>query len=239
MTDTLSLPAQALGAGTREVRIPAGGTGLRGTLAWPAHPSGLVIIARSGGTGPQNRRLAGQLRAEGMGTLLLELLLPVDGGSEPVASRTAVRSAGRLAIAAAWAAAQPEVSGLPLGYLGVGEHAGAPLAGANSSPLPVQAVVVAFGRPDLLGDRRAAIQVPTLFITGGRDEEGLRAHRTALARLGGPRHLMILPGTGWGFDTPGASEELGRCAASWFVHYLAMEPAWRRGMRATRWGRRT
>lgn len=237
MTDTLLLPAQSLDAGTREVRIPAGGAGLRGTFAWPAHPSGLVILARSGVPGPPDRRVAGRLRAEGMGTLLLDLL-PGDGGSEPAASRTAERSAGWLAIAAAWAAAQPEVAGLPLGYLGVGELAAAPLAGANNSPLPVQAVVVAFGRPNLLGDGLAAIRVPTLFITGSRDEESLRAHRAALARLGGPRHLMILPGTGPGFDITGAREELGRCAASWFVHYLAMEPAWRRGMRSTRWGRR-
>lgn len=237
MTDTLLLPDQALGAGMREVRIPAGGVGLRGTLAWPVHPSGLVILARSGGAGPPERRLAGQLRAEGMSTLLLDLL-PGDGESEAAAIRTAERCVGRLAIAAAWAAAQPEVAGLPLGYLGVGKLAAAPLAGADTSPLPVQAVVVAFGRPDLLGDRLAAIQVPTLFITGSRDEEGFRAHRAALARLGGPRHLTILPGTGPGSDTPAASEELGRCAASWFVHYLAMEPAWRRGMRSSRWGRR-
>lgn len=237
MTATLVLPGLSLVAGARAVRIPAGEVQLHGTLAWPAHPSGLVIFCRSGASGPQDQRLAGRLRADGMSTLLLDLL-PEDTPSPAISGSHARLCAERLRIATAWAGKQQEVAGLPLGYLGVGEHAAVALAGALAARPPVNAVVVAAGRPNLLGDRLAAIRVPTLFITGSRDEEGLRAHRAALARLGGPRHLMILPGAGPGFETPAAAEELGRCAASWFVHYLAMEPAWRRRRWASHQGRR-
>lgn len=217
----------SLDAGAHEARIPAGRMLLRGTLAWPAHPSGLVIVCRSGAAaGRQDQRLASRLRAEGMGTLLVDLL-PDAKRPEVTAWRSTELGTERLGIATEWVGEQPEVAGLPLGYLGVGDHAAVALAGAAASRLPVEAVVVAAGRPNLLGDRLAAVRAPTLFITGSLDEESLRAHRAALARLGAPKRLLTIPGAGPRFEEPGALEELGRWAASWFVHYLTMEPAWR------------
>lgn len=226
MTITLSFPGPTLVAGARQVRIPAGRVQLRGTLAWPSHPSGLVIFARSGTVGPRDQSLAGHLRAEGMGTLLLDLL-PDANGWEATASPNAEHCTERLRIATEWAGEQPEVAGLPLGYLGLGDHAAVALAGAVASAVPIEAVVVGAGRPTVLGERLAAVCVPTLLITGSRDEEGLRSHRAALARLGDPKHLVTIAGAGPQFEEPGALAEVGRWAASWFVHYLAMEPTWR------------
>lgn len=227
MTATPLLPSPPRVAGAREVRIPAGKVQCRGTLAWPSHPSGLVIFARSGTVGPRDQSVAGHIRAAGMGTLLLDLL-PDAKGSEGRASPNVERCVERLRIATAWAVNQPEVLGLSLGYVGFGDYVAVVLAGAAASAVPIEAVVALAGRPHLLGERLAGVRVPAFLITTDTwDEEGLGSHRATLARLGGPKGMVIISGAGPRFDEPGALDELGRWAASWFVHHLAMEPAWR------------
>src|SRR5918994_1194057 len=61
----------------RNVVIPAGSVRLQGTLAFPAHPQGLVLFAHGSGSGrlsPRNTSVAAQLRVAGLGTLLFDLL---------------------------------------------------------------------------------------------------------------------------------------------------------------------
>ena len=157
-----------------------------------------------------------------MSTLLADLL-PDAESAGAVVGVNPWRCAGRLRIAAAWASEQREVAGVPLGYLGLGVHAATALAGAVGPSVPVEAVVVGGGRPDLLGEHLAAVQVPTLLLTGRRDEESLRAHRAAMAQLAGYSQSITLRGSGPQFEEPGALHEFGRLAASWFVHYLAMK----------------
>jgi hypothetical protein len=213
--------------GNREVTIPAGRFLLQGTLAWPCFPSGLVILGRSGRMTPADRRLAHLLRAEGMSTLLLDLLAGT-AATGSARNLNVWRGAGRLRVAAAWAGEQPEVAGLPRGYLGLGDHAATVLAASTGSAVPIGAVVAGGGRPDRLGKRLAAVQVPTCLIAGSQDAESIRAHRAAMALLSGPGQLVtIRNAAGPPFEAADALNVLGRLAASWFVYYLALKPRWR------------
>ena len=226
MDSTALARAPVLEAGARAAQIPAGAVGLEGTLAWPCHPSGFVLFAGAGGRGQvglRNVRLAAQLRAAGIGTLLLDDGL---GTTRTEGAHEVELQAERLRAATVWLAEQPEAAGLALGYLGSGVGAAAALAAAATSPVPIEAVVSCSGRPDLLGEQLSAMRAPALLIGGSRDDEGLRLNRAALVRLAGPKRLVTITGAGPGFAEAGTLDELGRWAAEWFVHYLAMERTW-------------
>src|SRR5205085_1876335 len=63
----------------RPIEIPARGAALGGDLSLPAGAPGLVIFAHGSGSSrfsARNRFVAGRLQAEGVGTLLMDLLTP-------------------------------------------------------------------------------------------------------------------------------------------------------------------
>src|SRR5687767_4737389 len=105
-------------AGERPVAVPHGRLALPGTLAWPQHPSGLVVFAHGSGSSrhsARNQAVARQLRVAGLATLLFDLLTPNEAERRenvfdiPLLAR-------RLRAAMDWAVTQPEVAGLPAGF---------------------------------------------------------------------------------------------------------------------------
>ena len=119
-----------------------------------------------------------------------------------------------------WAAAQPEIGRLPLGYFGASTGAAAALLAAAEQPERVAAVVSRGGRPDLASASLGEVQAPTLLIVGERDHEVLALNRTALEELRVERELNVIPGASHLFEEPGALEEVGRLAAEWFGRHL-------------------
>ncbi|NUO86665.1 MAG: alpha/beta hydrolase, partial [Cupriavidus sp.] len=66
-------------ANITEVTIPAAGVILQGILALPPGAAALVLFAHGTGSSrhsPRNRYVAAELNRGGMGTLLMDLLLP-------------------------------------------------------------------------------------------------------------------------------------------------------------------
>lgn len=217
-------------ASERSVEIAAGLTRLPGMLAWPEHPSGLVLFAHGSGSGrlsPRNQFVARQLRGAGMATLLFDLLT-----EEESIDRAHVFDidllAGRLLAASEWAVRQPDIEGLPIGYFGASTGAAAALKAAARSVTPVYAVVSRGGRPDLAGEDLPLVAAPTLLIVGGRDPTVLDLNRAALRLLACTKRLVVVPGATHLFEEPGTLEEAGKWAAEWFVQHLAMERTWRR-----------
>ncbi|MFD8011657.1 hypothetical protein ACFV5C_15475, partial [Streptomyces sp. NPDC059762] len=60
----------------------------------------------------------------------------------------------------------------------------------------VAAVVSRGGRPDLAGERLAAVRAPTLLIVGGSDDLVLDLNRRAEALLRCESRLEVVPGGG-------------------------------------------
>lgn len=214
----------------RSVVVPAGRARLSGTLAWPEHPSGLVLFAHGSGSGrlsPRNQFVGRQIRGCGLATLLFDLL--TDGESaDPGLVFDIDLLAARLLVATEWVVEQPEAAGLPVGYFGASTGAAAALKAAARSTTPVRAVVSRGGRPDLAGDDLHRVTAPTLLIVGGRDTSVLELNRQALRRLTCTKRLVVVPGATHLFEEPGTLEDAGRWAAEWFIHYLAMERTWHR-----------
>lgn len=194
---------------------------LPGRLAIPDEARGLVVFAHGSGSGrssPRNRLLARVLHEARLGTLLFDLLTPLEA-----ADRINVFDVGLLAdrvlAAVAWTAGHAPTASLPLGLCGASTGAAAALVAAAREPR-VRAVVSRGGRPDLAEGFLERVRVPVLLVVGSLDESVLELNERALERLGGERRLAVVPGATHLFEERGTLEEAARLAAEWFSRVL-------------------
>ena len=209
----------------RDVRVPP--VGLAGTLTVPKGAHALVVFAHGSGSShrsPRNIAVASALNAQGIATLLFDLLTPAEEGDRANVFDIPLL-ADRLIDAVLWLEQQPSVADLPLGLFGASTGAAAALVAAAKLPDRVGAVVSRGGRPDLAGAALEAVRAPTLLIVGGADWQVIELNELAAARLGGPNKLEIVPGASHLFPEPGALEAVIGHAASWFERCLAPGPA--------------
>ncbi len=214
-------------AGEREIAIPIGNRHLPGTLAWPAHPRGLVVFAHGSGSSrlsPRNMLVAEQLRAAGFATLLFDLLTPHEAADRSKVFDIELLGE-RLGLATAWLRGQPDVGGLPLGYFGASTGAAAALVAAADPALGIKAVVSRGGRPALASDALAAVRAPTLLIVGGLDDVVISLNQAALARLHCGKRLVIIPGASHLFEEGDTLQQAAAQAARWFALHLAPSEA--------------
>jgi dienelactone hydrolase len=217
----------------RSVDIPFAEGLLRGNLALPQSASGLVAFAHGSGSGrhsPRNQYVANVLNDAGLATLLLDLLTEHEERIDVVTAHLRFDIdllAERLRIAAEWARALSETSGLALGLFGASTGAAAALQLAGRSPNDVDVVVSRGGRPDLAMEWLPRVTAPTLLIVGGEDQTVIPLNQRAYDALPGERELAIIPGATHLFAEQGALEEVARLAGVWFSRHLS--PATRVG----------
>jgi putative phosphoribosyl transferase len=214
-------------AGEREIVVPIGTQQLPGTLAWPAHPRGLVVFAHGSGSSrlsPRNVMVARQLRTAGFATLLFDLLTPHEAADRSKVFDIQLLGE-RLTLATAWLRGQPDVGGLPFGYFGASTGAGAALVAAADPALGVRAVVSRGGRPDLASEALALVRAPTLLIVGGLDDVVISLNQAALARMHCLKRLVIIPGASHLFEEGDTLQQAAEQAAQWFAMHLAPSEA--------------
>ena len=214
-------------AGEREIAVPIGTQQLPGTLAWPAHPRGLVVFAHGSGSSrlsPRNVMVARQLRTAGFATLLFDLLTPREAADRSKVFDIQLLGE-RLTLATAWLRGQPDLGGLPVGYFGASTGAGAALVAAADPALGIKAVVSRGGRPDLAGEALALVRAPTLLIVGGLDDVVIGLNQTALARMHCVKRLVIIPGASHLFEEGDTLQQAAEQAAQWFAMHLAPSEA--------------
>jgi alpha-beta hydrolase superfamily lysophospholipase len=78
-------------------------------------------------------------------------------------------------------------------------------------------VVSRGGRADLAGESLASVRTPTLLLVGSEDPVVLDLNREALAKLGGEKELVTIPGATHLFEEPRALEEVARRTARWIA----------------------
>ncbi|WNZ61954.1 dienelactone hydrolase family protein [Myxococcus sp. MxC21-1] len=210
----------------REVQVQVGDVVLGGSLGIPDGARGLVIFAHGSGSSrfsPRNRAVARALRAQGLATLLFDLLSEAE---EVEDARTGELRfdipflARRLAAVTEWAQRQPALAVLRMGYFGSSTGAAAALVAAALHPDLIHAVVSRGGRPDLAGPVLPRVQAPTLLLVGGQDVGVLELNEASLARMEGLKGIQIIPGATHLFEEPGALEQVARQAAAWFLRFL-------------------
>jgi putative phosphoribosyl transferase len=210
-----------------DVRIRDGDVILEGDLHVPERATGLVIFAHGSGSSRfsmRNRRVAEVLQRSGCATLLMDLLTQYE---EEVDSLTAeyrfdIPLLGHRVVAATdWAATQPAVQDLRIGYFGASTGAAAALIAAANRPEVSAAVVSRGGRPDLAGEHiLRAVQAPTLLIVGGADEPVIALNEEAMEHLRSEARLEIIRGATHLFEEPGALDEVAWLAGEWFTAHF-------------------
>jgi pimeloyl-ACP methyl ester carboxylesterase len=207
-------------AATRDVAV--GCHALPGRLTLPGGSAGLVVFAHGSGSSrssPRNQQVARAVEAAGMGTLLFDLL-----HEDEARDRRRVFDipllAERVVDAIAWCDGESALEARPIGLFGASTGAAAALVAAARRPDRVAAVVSRGGRPDLAMPVLAEVRAPTLLIVGGADTEVLAMNRDALARLGGPKTLDVVPGATHLFEEPGTLEAMTARAVAWFERHL-------------------
>jgi len=219
MIPAVTPPETAVAIGARD---RAGGPiELPGILAVPDDPRGIVLFAHGSGSGrtsPRNRLVAGVLHAEGLATLLLDLLTGAEADDRGNVFDIDLL-AERLLAALAWTTSHAATASLPIGLFGASTGAAAALVAA-ARERRVAAVVSRGGRPDLAGAALPHVRVPVLLVVGSLDEDVLELNRRALDHLTGERHLAIVRGAGHLFEEEGTLAEVARLAAEWFRRYL-------------------
>ncbi len=206
-----------------EVAIPADGVQLDGTLALPVKPMGIVAFAHGSGSSrhsPRNRYVAEVLQAEGIATLLFDLLTPREDQTYETRFDIGLLTE-RLLAATEWLQQEPDTKGAKIGYFGASTGAAAALRAAAKFGSGIAAVVSRGGRPDLAGPGELAqVASPTLLIVGGWDDVVIDLNRQALQHLRCEKELAIVPGATHLFEEPGTLEQAAHHAARWFVRWF-------------------
>jgi putative phosphoribosyl transferase len=205
-----------------EVRIPANGVNLEGTLTVPTGQPRIVVFAHGSGSSrwsPRNRFVAKALTDRGVGTLLLDLLTTEEDRHYKTRFDIPLL-ATRLTATMEWLGARPEFKGAAIGLFGASTGAAAALETAAEAGDNVRAVVSRGGRPDLAGQFLRLVQCPTLLIVGGNDPEVLKLNEAAYAELTCEKHLVVVRGATHLFEEPGKLEEVARLAGDWFDRHL-------------------
>jgi putative phosphoribosyl transferase len=187
---------------------------LRGDLAIPQHPAGLVLFAHGSGSSrhsPRNRAVATALQQAGYATFLMDLLTEDE---EEVDQRTREfrfdipRLAQRLVGALDWLGERPDTRDRPVALFGASTGAAAALLAAADRPDRVWLVISRGGRPDLAGPALDRVRAPTLLIVGSRDPQVLALNEQAGAQLQGEVELRVVPGATHLFSEPGTLEQV-------------------------------
>ena len=214
----------------RAVRIDLPGAVLSGDLTLPVGTTGLVIFAHGSGSSrhsPRNRFVAQRINAQGLGTLLVDLLTAEEEETDEVTHEIRFDIgllARRVAQVVAWAGRQKETAPLLIGLFGASTGAAAAWVAAAELPAgAVRTVVLRGGRPDLAQEALARVPCPVLLIVGGHDDVVLDLNEQARALMKCETELVIVPGATHLFEEAGALERVADLAAGWLKRRMREE----------------
>lgn len=206
---------------SEEIKIHGEGFVLPGELEIPQGSSSLVLFSHGSGSSrlsPRNQLVAGNLRENGIGTFLFDLL---GMREDNIRARFDISLlTGRLLFVTNWILKQRYSKDLNIGYFGASTGAASALNAAAKMGQRIKAVVSRGGRPDLAMDMLPRVKAATLLLVGSLDTDVLELNRNAFEQLNNPKDLKVIPGASHLFEEPGKLEEVAKHASNWFSKYL-------------------
>jgi putative phosphoribosyl transferase len=216
-----SLPMSSA-AGYESIAIPtAEGLALFGQLGFPPEAKGIVVVAHALSEDialPRNLAVRDHLAKAGFATLLVSLK-PLQERVRERGTLNITTKARRLTEVVAHVAAQTANRKLKFGLFGVGSMGTAVLLCAGRSRLSLSSLVVAGGRPDLLGSDLSKIAIPTLLLAPTEAEDLLAANKDSERLLREGSKVLFLPADRH-FAATSAWPLLAETAARWFQNGL-------------------
>jgi putative phosphoribosyl transferase len=208
------------------VRVRLGTAEMGGVLSLPEKPAGVVLFVRpSGGRRSfQDRLLASRLHGAGLGTLLADLVTPLEA-LEEYRRLNIPLLAERVAALTEWLASRLEGTGLRIGFFGAAQGGAAAIEASLTLGDAVGAIVSRDGCPELVPDALPQVRSPTLLIAragaGGGSFLTLRAYN----RLRATKELALIRGSAHLLEEPRAFEKVALLAAGWFRRFLPTDLA--------------
>ena len=213
--------------GEKVVKIPVGKATINGNLIIPPTAKGIVLFAHGSGSGrfsSRNIKVAREINAAGIATLLIDLLTEEEEAIDIYSGELRFNIellAERLVFATEWLKKNPETKNLAVGYFGASTGAAAALIAAAKLPDWTKVVVSRGGRPDLAGEYLPKVKAPALLIVGGNDFQVLELNKQAMAQMTAGKKMAVVPGATHLFEEPGKLEKVAKLAISWFSKFLA------------------
>ena len=208
------------------VQIVSGQTRLRGLLALPRDPEGLILWVRDA----ENTRLRSRdqvfvetFQRAGFATLLLDLLSEAERRIDLSTLRLGTHVpflAGRIQLGIEWALTNDSTRHLSLGLFGTEMGGAAVLVASVQRPHRIRAIVCEEGRPDLRGSILSDIKVPTLFIAGDHDPVTLENNQEAAKRLTVENKLITIAGAGRLVRPSKRLDTVAEHAKNWFLEHM-------------------
>ena len=205
------------------VRFNAAGVYVEADVAIPAGASGLVLFVHGSGSSrhsPRNHFVASHLRAQGLGTVLMDLLTPAEERADQFTGHLRFDIGFLARRVTAVLDEVRDLAPLAIGLFGASTGAAAALVVAAAPTARISAVVSRGGRPDLAEAALTSVKVPTLLIVGGEDREVIALNEKARQRMKTEVLLEVVPGASHLFHEPGALETVAHLAADWFTRHL-------------------
>ena len=208
------------------MQIPVNGVVLEGTLVIPKGAEGIVVFAHGSGSSrfsPRNRFVAEKLQANGLATLLMDLLTQAEETVDQVTREFRFdidRLSERLVDATRWIKRNEDTKAFNIGYFGSSTGAAAALIAAATMPKDVGAVVSRGGRTDLAESYLSKVEAPTLLIVGSFDTLVIGINRETMKQLDTEKKLEIVSGASHLFEEPGTLEAVAEYAVEWFKKHL-------------------
>ena len=209
----------------KSVRISADKVFLMGDLQLPEQSCSVVLFVHEGRcqNSPRSQQVAQMFRANGIGTLLCDLLTTEEAADDDVTEEyrhDAVLLAKRLVAVTKWVTSEPDTKNLRLGYFGAYAGGAAALIAAAKMHHKLGAVVSRGGRLDLVGPAMSRVTCPTLLIVGENDTVGIELNREALPHLTCEKEMRVIPGASHLFAEPHKLKIMARMSADWFCRHL-------------------
>lgn len=210
----------------QNIQIPVEDYFLGGILTLPENSHGIVLFVHGSGSSrmsPRNQFVAYSLNEAGIGTLLFDLLTPIEEKVDMITGEYRFNIpflSARLDAVTQWVLKQPMMKGLSLGYFGASTGAAAALVTASHYPNTVKVVVSRGGRADLANSHLEKVQAATLLIVGGNDYPVIEMNEIAFQKLSCVKDLFIIPGATHLFEEQGKLDEVRKAAQNWFYQYL-------------------
>jgi putative phosphoribosyl transferase len=129
------------------VSIPAGTVAISGNLTIPPRAKGIVLFAHGSGSSrfsPRNTKVAREINAAGIATLLIDLLTEEEEAIDVYSGEFRFNIdllAQRLVHATGWLTKNPATKNLAVGYFGASTGAAAALIAAAKLPTQIKAIV--------------------------------------------------------------------------------------------------
>lgn len=204
------------------VHVPVGNITLEGLLVIPKDAKQLVLFAHGSGSSrfsPRNNFVARILQKNGLGTLLIDLLLKEEDAIYETRFDIGLLTKRLIAIVE-WLEKDKLTQHLLIGLFGASTGAAAALQAAAVLKQKIRAVVSRGGRPDLAIKELPQVTSPTLLIVGGNDFGVIELNQQAYDALHSKKQFAIVPNATHLFEEPGCLEKVSDLATKWFQDHL-------------------